>query len=146
MAWWKALLADLGLAALATGMVFIYVRAWLQHRTEMTWPLVEGTVKTLETKRGDKAPWTALVGDYETDHGPHRFVVPWATCDWRDRAWVPPAGTPPVGSKVLLHADPSNPSHVALDSSPRKSTVNDVVILAIVLFSLIATAIAVWFM
>ena len=144
---WKALLLNVLAVASAVGVTFVFVRSWIQRRTERAWPVVVGTVKTLEHRRGEKGPATYLVGDYQTERGPHRFSVVWAASDRRDGAWVPPDGTPPVGSQVILHADPSNPARVALDSNPTQhSTAYTVIMFALILLSLIGTAIAVWFM
>lgn len=147
MAWWKALLADLGFAALAATLVFVYALSWIQRRTEISWPVVTGIVAELKNGPGVKGrPNTYLLGNYEDVAGRHPFSVAWAASDWRDRAWVPPDGSPPVGSRVLLHADPSKPSSVALDSGPMAHpNINDVIVFAFILLSLIAAAIAVWF-
>lgn len=142
MPWWKALPLSVACAGGAVGVTTVYVRSWIRRRTERAWPAVVGTVRALENGPGFKGrPSAYLVGDYPAARSPHRFSVVWAACDWRDRAWIPPEGTPPVGSRVFLHADPSNPARVALDSNPTKhSTAHDVLMFALVRPSLIGTA------
>ncbi len=148
MPWGKALLLDVLFSAAAVGVTFVYARMWIQHRTERSWPVVMGTVTERTNGRGSGGkgrPYTYLVGHYDLGVR-HRFSVGWAPSDIKDAAWVPPDGTPPVGSQVLLHADPNDPSRVALDANPRKRfTAYDVALFALMLFLCIVGAIAVWF-
>lgn len=146
MPWWKALMASGGLVALAAIFVSVYAVAWLRRRAERSWPAVDGLVAELKIRPGEKGrPNTYLLGSYEDEKGRHRFAVFWDACELTDDGWVPPDGTPPVGSKLRLHADPSNPSRVALDSGPMTDvTAGQVILLAAVLLSCIAGAVMFW--
>lgn len=147
MTWWQALLVDVATAAVAVGATIFVIRSWQRHAVEMRWPVVPATVTSLAQGPGFKGrSFTYLRGDYELNGRHHDFSVVWGPSDFQDRAWVPPAGTPGVGTHMLVHANPDNPSQVALEAGPRVPTTTETFLrLALILFALAGWAIAVWF-
>lgn len=133
--------------ALATWMTVLEVRSWMKRHTEMSWPRVTATVTSLEQRPGFRGrSFTYLRGEYRIAGVQHHFSVVWAASEAGDRGWVPPEGTPPVGSKLVVHADARNPSSVALEEAPLRSASGGKSLrFALVLLALIGWAIAVWF-
>jgi hypothetical protein len=90
---------------------------------------------------------TYLHGEYKTGGDLYQFSVEWALSDIEDHVWVPPSGTPPVGSTILLQADPSTPSRVALEKAPAVPSIAwEVFQLLLIVGSFVGGAIVVWFM
>jgi hypothetical protein len=148
MAWWKALVVNVLALSGAAGFTVVALRGWLDRRQQLGWPLVLATVTAYKQGPGVKGrSATYLIGHYpSSDHGTSEFTVEWDISDLESGAWVPPPGTPPLGSTIRLHVDPRNPSAVALPEGPRVRTASGTFRdIALVDVTLLACAIAVWF-
>lgn len=147
MIWWQALFMDLATAGIAVAVTIFVVRPWRRHVVEMRWPVVQATVTSLVQGPGFKGRlFTYLRGEYELTGARHDFSVVWGPSDFRDHAWVAPAGTPPVGTNMLVHANPDNRSEVGLNAGPRVPTAAGTFFrLSLILLVLGGWAVAVWF-
>jgi hypothetical protein len=147
MVWWKAVLLDMVCAAAVFGIIVFEVRSWQRRRTEMSWPVVSARVTALEQGPGYKnRSATYLRGEYQTGTDVHHFSVRWGLSDIETHTWVPPAGTPPIGATLLIHADPTDPSRVALEKAPAvRPTLGSALTSAVIALVLVGCGIVVWF-
>jgi len=153
MTWWKAASLDLSIALVTSGLVAIIMRQWLAQREQVAWPTTVATVTAHKQGPGFKGrSGTYLVGHYESGGETLEFSVAWGPSDLTPpgagpRSWVPPKGTPPLGSTILVHVDPRRPAVVALEDGPTVvSTTRTLATVAVVLLLATGFGIAVWFM
>jgi len=153
MTWWKAASLDLVIVLVASGLVAIVMRKWLAQREQVAWPTAVAIVTAHNQGPGFKGrSGTYLVGHYESSGGTREFSVAWGPSDLTSpgagpRSWVPPEGTPSLGSTILVRVDPRRPSIVALENGPTVvSTTRTLATVAVVLLLAIGLGIAVWFM
>lgn len=148
MSWWKAVLLDLAIVLVMSGMVAITLRQWLEQREQKRWPTVTATIESYKQGPGFKGRQaTYLVGHYVYGGEMRPFSVVWDLSDLGDGSWVPPPDTPHVGGTILLHVDPGHSSVVALDCGPRLVTTVGTFAMAaalVLLFSMMG--IAVWYL
>jgi hypothetical protein len=142
----KAASLDIVIFVVASALLAIIVRPWLERREQLRWPMVLATVTGYDQRPGVKGPFTWLRGRYTSGADVQEFGVVWGPSRLESGAWRAPADAPLIGSTISVHVDPRRPSRVALAEGPRVvSTPRTVATAAVVLILAVAFGITVWF-
>jgi hypothetical protein len=150
MQWWKAVLVDLATIIVAVGLLGTTFRDWRQRREQLRWPASLATVTGYKQGPGFKGrSCTYLLGHFDNNGRSQEFSVAWAASDLsprttKPRSWIPPEGTPALGSSIGIHFDPARPSVVAIENAP--VVARDFWVNAVIVAVAMCIGVAVWFM